>query len=325
MTPLQDILAGLAEEDRGRIGRALALMNVQAVGSEKYREDVKSWTKEDKSPVTIADLLHQSQVQQMLKDHFAGDGLICEEPRAMQEQVIEEAAQVSSKYYGSALRPEVHTIPASGRVRWMLDPIDGTKGYLAGRYYAIALGFFRDGAPHFGAMAVPHAPRAERTRIDNAIAFAVVGRGAWIGSVSEQGALEFEPLRTERESFEKPYRIAVSLEHGGALSGAMESGELAVVKMDSQAKYLAVAANEMDAYLRKSRGDGGTDVTWDHMPGALIAREAGCTVASFDDSPIEFAPQGIVRFAGGMKCHRGAADGPVGRTVQRIIGAATGS
>ena len=324
MTPLEQIVTQFPAEDARRITHALALMNVQAIGSEKYREDVKSWTKEDKSPVTVADLLHQSQVQQMLADHFRGDGLVCEEPRAMQEQVIEEAAQVSGKYYGSKLRPEIHTLAPEAEVTWMLDPIDGTKGYLAGRYYAIALGYFRNGEPYFGAMAVPHAPRAEKTRVDNAIAFAVKGKGAWIGTVSEDKRLEFEPLRTQQDNFTSPYRIAVSLEHGGGLTDAMKSGEVEIAKMDSQAKYLAVAANEMDAYLRKSRGDGGTDVTWDHMPGALIALEAGCTVASFDGSPVEFKPQGIVRFNGGMMCFRGPANGALGQVVNRIVGEAVG-
>lgn len=317
MPALHDILSTLAEEDRDRVARALALMNVQAIGSEKYRQDVKSWTKEDKSPVTVADLLHQSQVQQMIHDHFSGDGLVCEEPRSMQEQVVEEASRVSTRYYGTHLRPEVITLPNAGRITWMLDPIDGTKGYLAGRYYAIALGFFKDGKPHFGAMAVPHAPRADKTRIDNALAFAISGKGAWIAAINESGALGFVPLETERENHQPPYRIAVSLEHGGGLGEAVESGEVQTARMDSQAKYLAVAANEMDAYLRKSRGDGGSDVTWDHMPGALIAREAGCTVCNFDGSPIEFAPEAVLRFRGGMMCFRGSAEGKIGQLLRR--------
>src|SRR5690606_30081059 len=209
--------------------------------------------------------------------------------------------------------------PTQGRITWMLDPIDGTKGYLAGRYYAIALGYFNDGKPVFGAMAVPHAPRAEKTRINNAIAFAVVGRGAWIAPINESGALDFEPLRTEQNYFPKPHRVAVSLEHGGGLEEMIGKGDIELAKMDSQAKYLAVAANEMDAYIRKTRGDGGTDVTWDHMPGALIAQEAGCTVRQFNGEPIDFKPQGIVTFNGGLICHRGPEEGDAGRMARRLV------
>jgi 3'-phosphoadenosine 5'-phosphosulfate (PAPS) 3'-phosphatase len=319
MTPLDKILSAFDAADAARIGAALALMNKQALGSERYREDVACWTKEDKSPVTIADLLHQSQVQQLLHDSFASDGLICEEPRSMQEKVITEAAAISERYYGSALRPELHDVPERGDVTWILDPIDGTKGYLKGRYYAIALGYYRGGAPFFGAMAVPHAPQAETAPIDNAIAFAVKGHGAWMGLAREDAQLDFTPLKTEQGGYTKPYRVAVSLEHGGALTAAVESGAFVPVKLDSQAKYLAVAANHLDAYARASRDDGGTDVAWDHVPGALIAAEAGCTVCHFDGSPVAFAPEPIVRFRGGMLCHRGPAGSDLARTLHDLL------
>jgi 3'-phosphoadenosine 5'-phosphosulfate (PAPS) 3'-phosphatase len=321
MTPLKTILADLPAEDARRIEAALALMNRQAIGSERYREDAKCWTKEDKSPVTIADLLHQSQVQQMLHDAFRGDGLIGEEPRSMQEQVVAEAAEISGRFYGSPLRPELIDVPERGEVTWILDPIDGTKGYLKGRYYAIALGYFRGSEPVFGAMAVPHAPQAETAPIDNAIAFAVKGRGAWMGFAREDGALDFAPLRTQQAGYAKPYRVAVSLEHAGALGAAVEGGAFVPVKLDSQAKYLAVAANHLDAYARASRDDGGKDVSWDHVPGALIAMEAGCTVCHFDGTPVQFAPEPVVRFKGGMLCHRGPAGSDLAAALRELVNA----
>ncbi len=318
MASLNSLIADLPADEQDRITRALALMNRQAIGSERYREDVQCWKKEDKSPVTIADLLHQSQVQQLLADHFPDDGLVCEEPRSMQEQVVEEAAKVSARYYGVEVRPEVIDVPESGRVTWMLDPIDGTKGYLGGRYYAIALGYFVDGAPRFGAMAVPHSPNTTPLGIDNALAFAIHGKGTWIAKISESGDLDFEPLKTAQGGYTKPYRVAVSLAHGGNTASAFAPGEIEPVKMDSQAKYLAVAANEIDAYVRRSRDDGGTDVTWDHMPGWLIASEAGCTVCQFDGAPFNVAPEAVIRFNGGLVCHRGPASGVLSEMIQGL-------
>lgn len=321
MPNLNTILQPLVAAERDRIAAAMKLLNLQALGSERYREEARCWTKEDKSPVSVADLLHQSQVQQLLHDRFPGDGLVSEEPRAMQEKVVEEASAVSARFYGSALRPSIQEVPARGEITWMLDPIDGTKGYLAGRYYAIALGYFAGDRVRFGAMAVPHAPRAEATAIDNMLAFAIAGVGAWIGPVREAGELEFEPLRTQAPPEAPPYRVAISLEHAGKLGEAVSGGDFQSVKLDSQAKYLAVAANVLDAYARQSRDDGGTDVAWDHVPGALIAAEAGCTVANFDQSPIEFRPEPIVRFRGGMLCHRGAATSALGGVLRRVLAA----
>jgi len=316
---LHQVLAQLPARDAKRIENAVRLINRQAIGSERYRTHVESWSKDDKSPVTVADLLHQTQVQQMIAGHFPTDGLISEEPRDMQEKVLDEAVKISEEFYGQIIKPEIAHVPESGDVTWILDPIDGTKGYLAGRYYAIAIGYFREGLPHFGAMAVPHASRAETNAIDNSIAFAVAGHGAWIGSVVEDGELMFEALKTQRDDLKPPFRVAVSLEHAGALGKAVESGELEAVKLDSQAKYLAVAANVLDAYLRQSRDDGGIDQTWDHMPGALIALEAGCTVSSFDGSVVRIEASPTIRFNGGMMCHRGRPDGPVGNAVRSLL------
>jgi len=315
---LSAILAPLDAADRDRAAAAIRLLMRQARGSELYREHVQSWTKDDKSPVTIADLLHQSQVQQLIADRFAGDGLICEEPRSMQEQVVHQAADVSEKFYGEPLRREVIELPDSARITWMLDPIDGTKGYLAGRYYAIALGYFVDGKPVFGSMAVPHCPRAEATAIDNTVAFAFAGRGAWIGAVSDATDPEFAPLRTKRDGFARPWRVAISLEHGGGVDERF-GADFSAVKMDSQAKYLAVAADAIDGYLRKTRDDGGTDVAWDHMPGIVIAREAGCTVRTFRGAPIDLRADRVIRFDGGMMCHRGAPDAELGKALDRLV------
>lgn len=316
---LDEILAPLAPRDAERIAAAIRLVNLQALGSERYREEVQCWTKDDKSPVTVADLLHQTMVQHLLHERFPEDGMICEESPAMQEQVLDEAVGVARKHYGIELRREIVTVPERGSITWMLDPIDGTKGYLAGRYYAIAIGYYHGDQPAFGAMAVPHAPRAEPTRIDNAIAFAVRGVGAWMGQVSEDGEPQFERLVAENAAIEPPFRVALSLEHGGSTGKAAEASALKTVKLDSQAKYLAVAANEIDAYLRQCRNDGGTDATWDHMPGALIALEAGCDVGSFDFSPVEFLPDPVVRFQRGMVCYRGGRQGAVAEAIERLL------
>ncbi len=104
-------------------------------------------------------------------------------------------------------------------------------------------------------------------------------------------------------------RVAVSLAHGGDLVARLESLEgLEVEKLDSQAKYVAVAAGEIDGYLRSARDDGQSDVVWDHMPAALVAQEAGCRVCHFDGEPVGFEPVETVQFRGGVICCRGSQD-----------------
>ena len=325
MKSVEEILEDLDPALSGRIVKALDLLRVQARGAERLREGVRTIIKADRSPVTIADLLHQSQLQHMLAREFPADGLISEEPHALQVQVIEEAARASAEFYGVALEAEVIELPESGEVVWIFDPIDGTKGYLGGRYYAIALGFFRKGEPVFGAMAVPARPAGRPLRIGGALAFAVRGGGAWVEHAGAEGSRTFERIRTAAAELRKPLRVAVSLEHGNTHGRFEQGGDAVPVKLDSQAKYLAVALGELDVYLRERRKDGHPDVTWDHMPGALIAAEAGCTVRQFDGGPIEFAPRPVIRFDEGFVCHRGGRGGPIHRWVGEFLGHRSGN
>jgi 3'-phosphoadenosine 5'-phosphosulfate (PAPS) 3'-phosphatase len=116
-------------------------------------------------------------------------------------------------------------------------------------------------------------------------------------------------------------RVAVSLAHGGPLADRLRStAGIEVLELDSQAKYLAVAAGDIDAYLRAARDDGKSDLLWDHLPGALIAGEAGCTVRHFDGSPVEFEPREAIPFRGGVVCLRERVNGRVSRIVGELIG-----
>ena len=51
---------------------------------------------------------------------------------------------------------------AHGR-RWVLDPIDGTKGFLRKQQYAVALGLLIDGEPALGVLGCPNLPSTAST------------------------------------------------------------------------------------------------------------------------------------------------------------------
>ena len=297
-----EIVGSAAGEHQGRIDRCLDLVYVQAVHSARLQGQGEGLLKPDNSPVTVIDLLHQSQVQEMLATAFPEDGLICEEPPSLQEEVLADATRISNSIYGIELGAEVLTLPERGDVTWVLDPIDGTKGFLGGRCFAIAIGFFVDGEPFFGAVAVPAGDPGKARGIDGTLSFAVRGRGAWTTRVEEGGVPEWR--RLEAPTWSGPsLRVAMSLAHGGDLVGRLESLEgLEVEKFDSQAKYVAVAAGEIDGYLRSARDDGQSDVVWDHMPAALVAQEAKCVVSHFDGESVEFEATEAVAFRGGLIC-----------------------
>jgi 3'(2'), 5'-bisphosphate nucleotidase len=316
---LRELGLELDAEEHRRIEGALALIWRQALGAAQLQGRVAELRKVDASPVTVVDLLHQTQFQELLRRDFAGDALLCEEPRHLQERHGEEAAELSRSIYGVEVGACFEELPTAGRRVWVLDPIDGTKGFLAGRYFAIAIAYFVDGGPFFAAMAVPGGDRDRPLEVDRSLAFAVAGQGAWATKVRAGAAPAWAPLPGPGRD-QGPVRVAVSLAHGGPLAERLRATSgVEVVELDSQAKYLAVATGDIDAYLRAARDDGGHDLLWDHLPGGLIAREAGCAVTHFDGSPVVYAAEERVPFRGGMVCLRERGGDLVSRTVAGLL------
>ncbi len=300
-----ETMTDLEEADRARIEPALSLVYAQAVASAELQGRVEELRKADQSPVTVVDLLHQMQFQSMLAGSFAEDGLISEEPRSLQEAIFEEASELSSSVYGIDLGRSLPDLPERGDVTWVMDPIDGTKGFVGGRCFAIALGYFRRATPHFGVLAVPAGDPAVARKVDRKLAFGIAGHGAWWTEVRAGEAPQWQPLETPAFAGSEDPDRRLSRPRRSSRRAAGTAGEdLEVVRLDSQAKYLAVAAGEIDAYLRAKRDDGIPDVIWDHMPAALVAEESGARVTHFDGLRVEFRPEEAVSFRGGVACCR---------------------
>lgn len=86
---------------------------------------------------------------------------------------------------------------------WVLDPIDGTRGFEAGRQYAVCLGLLQDGVGTLGVLGCPEAPlgrpvvQADADPSDDcgtarpgvgAIFVAARGAGAFTGALAADGA-----------------------------------------------------------------------------------------------------------------------------------------
>jgi 3'-phosphoadenosine 5'-phosphosulfate (PAPS) 3'-phosphatase len=53
----------------------------------------------------------------------------------------------------------------SGR-HWVLDPIDGTRGFVGQRQYAVCLGMLQDGEVVLGVLGCPNLPKTQATEAD---------------------------------------------------------------------------------------------------------------------------------------------------------------
>ena len=116
-------------------------------------EQIKAVTKDDKSPVTVADYAVQAIVSMVLHELLPEEDCRIvgeEDAQALRtdDQTPIRAAVVEAVRTWRPQSTEQDVIDAidacnhdgSSDGFWALDPVDGTKGFLRGQHYAIALG-----------------------------------------------------------------------------------------------------------------------------------------------------------------------------------------
>ncbi len=146
---------------------------------------------------------------------------------------------------------------------WTLDPIDGTKGFLRNDQYAVALSLVVDGQPALGVLGCPNLPLslADPRSPRGCLFVAVAGQGCVMVALDDPAAVEV-PVRVSGTVAPADAPVVESLEAGHTahdISSAIQ-GALGIarppVRMDSQAKYGALARGDGDIYLRLPKFDG---------------------------------------------------------------------
>ena len=125
--------------------------------------------KHDRSPVTVADFASQALVCRALRTAFPHDAIIAEEDAddltrpenaRFTEQIVEFVRKAGVQAGAADVRRWIDlgdAADSTGRV-WTLDPVDGTKGFLRGEQYAVALALIVDGRPRVAVLACPNLP-----------------------------------------------------------------------------------------------------------------------------------------------------------------------
>jgi len=250
--------------------------------------------KDDKSPVTAADFGSQLLVTHYLQKYFPEDPLAAEENILELSEdktpVLEPIMELLSKDIEDfSLEKIIAREKSQGPKRtggrlWVLDPIDGTKGFLRGEQFAIALALLQDYQPILGVLGCPNLNgQAEpETEGNGAIAYAIREQGAYIQEIDQPGS----PKQLSVSSCTNPAlaRFVSSVDSTGhSNSDAIESlrshlgNQEEIKQFDSQAKYVMVAAGKFDLFLRlpPAKNPNYHEKIWDHAAGALIVEEAG--------------------------------------------------
>lgn len=264
-------------------------------------------TKQDHSPVTVADFAVQAIVSRLLQDAFPelplvaeeqADALRAEEERDLLEQVTRYVQRVLPQATPQVVCEWIDRGTSSGDADrfWTLDPVDGTKGFLRGEQYALALALVAGGRVELGVLACPNLAHSGHEAIggEGAIVVAERGTGAWSASASG-GPLH--ALRVSELSEPRQARILRSVESGHTnaddvdrLAAELES-RAEPIRMDSQAKYAVLAAGQGELlvrFLSPSHPDYREKI-WDQAAGMIVTQEAGGEVTDLDGKPLEFS------------------------------------
>uniref|UniRef100_A0A0E0ILX1 3'(2'),5'-bisphosphate nucleotidase n=1 Tax=Oryza nivara TaxID=4536 RepID=A0A0E0ILX1_ORYNI len=198
----------------------------------------------------------------------------------------------------------------SGR-HWVLDPIDGTKG---GDQYAIALALLDEGKVVLGVLACPNLSLGSIGNLNGgssgdqvgALFSATIGCGAEVESLQGSPAQKISVCSIDNPveaSFFESYEGAHSLRDlTGSIAEVHESylGNLVFecwqklgvqappVRIDSQAKYGALARGDGAIYLRFPH-KGYREKIWDHAAGSIVVTEAGGLVTDASGNDLDFS------------------------------------
>ncbi|MCC6201748.1 MAG: 3'(2'),5'-bisphosphate nucleotidase [Gammaproteobacteria bacterium] len=283
--------------------------------------EVAQMTKDDRSPVTVADFA----VQAVIAMHLGGHGPL----RLVGEESSDALRADPSSPLCHAVVDAVRTVrpeatldlvldaidlgshDASSSAYWTIDPIDGTKGFLRGQQYAVSLAHIEQGIVTLGVLGCANLPAAfDRSFNDGdphgQIFFAERGIGCFALPADEPNAT---PRRVQaRTQASGPIQVCASVEkeHSSesdtdrviaAVGGAGEP-----VRLDSQCKYAVIARGQADAYLRLPTRKSYLEKIWDHAAGQIVAAEAGAIVSDIDGKPLDFSRGATLAGNRGIVC-----------------------
>ncbi len=242
--------------------------------------DAARYTKGDGSPVTDADLASDRAIRETLGAAFPDDVLLTEEG-------ADDPARLGA------------------RRCWIVDPLDGTKQFIAGTGdFDVLVALVEDGSPVVAASC--HPPSGLTT-------CAVAGEGAWISDGSGDGwrPLRFDPV------VPRPVRVAASIWYGAPavlpvladrLSG-LAVNPIPTMQTGLNPRYWAGPSRSQDAFVgwepaswHDGRGRAGVWMAggeWDIVVADLIVREAGGGFSTLDGSPHRYNKR-VARNEGGL-------------------------
>ncbi len=221
-----------------------------------YRTSADVREKADRSPVTDADEAAEAAILERLAREQPGIPVVAEE-------------QVAAG-----------RVPALGASFFLVDPLDGTKEFIAGRTdFTINIALVEQQEPVLG---VVYAPARGMLYAGDVLARRAVRDSC---SAEVAGPLAFEPIAARRVPDDGGVAVA-SRSHASPETIAFleRLGTTRTVSVGSSLKFCLIAEGEADVYPRF-----GTTMEWDTAAGHAVLAAAGGSVRTTDGEPLRYA------------------------------------
>ena len=215
-----------------------------------YKKGLKIEIKEDKSPVSNGDLRVNELITKRINELTPNIPVVSEET-------------VDIKIKNTA------------KVFWLIDPIDGTREYIAGKdEYTLNAALVVNTIPVLGVVGVP-----KKNRL--------------FYSYAPGESYLIESRKTKKINCQKKQPKGKIV----ALSSALKPSDIIlnklkeynvnlIVKMASSYKFCVIATGEYDIYAARERAN-----EWDYAAGHAIAQNAGAIIKTLDEKPFLYGKE----------------------------------
>ena len=256
-------------------------------------------TKGDDSPVTVADFAVQAVVAATLTEALDGFEMVGEEDPA--DLRGDDQASLREAVVGLVRTARGGDVDAATVLDWIgagasdgsaprywtLDPIDGTKGFLRGDQYAIALALIEHGEVVLGVLGCPNLPNPDAST--GAVFTAVPGRCEVRTANGVVTARVAAPATLAEARFCESVESGHSNQDHSARIAARLGIEAPPYRIDSQCKYGAVARGDASIYLRLPTRADYREKIWDHAAGSFVVEQAGGRVTDVTGAALDFS------------------------------------
>ena len=215
-----------------------------------YNEGLKIELKEDGSPVSNGDLMANDIISRKISSLTPNIPIISE-----------ETVNLNKKN--------------KSKIFWLIDPIDGTKEYIAGKdEYTLNAALVINTVPVLGLVGVPKKER---------LFFSYSPGESYLIEKNVKKKIECQKQQPKGQivalsSVIKPSDII--------LNKLKQYNVTSIVKMASSYKFCVIATGEFDIYAARERAN-----EWDYAAGHAVAQNAGAIIKTLEEKPFLYGKE----------------------------------